>query len=142
MMAQRPPAGLVALSAFFTFGAVMSALTAYLLGFPGSRLDAIWKVNPVAREELLKLGSWAIVLMATICLACAFAAVGLWRRTRWGHRLACGILVVNLVGDLANAIIRHDVRTLIGLPIGGAMIAYLLSRRVRDTFTKSTGDML
>jgi len=116
----------------------MSGLTAVLLGFPGSRIDAIWKLNPIARDEFLRMGSWAIALMATVCFACAMAAIGVWRRTRWGHRLACGILVVNLVGDLTNAIIRSDPRTLIGLPIGGALIAYLASRRVRNYFANST----
>ena len=46
-----------------------------------------------------------------------------------GVPLALGILSVNLVGDLLNAFVRHDLRTLIGLPIGGAMIAYLLIAR-------------
>ena len=37
------------------------------------------------------------------------------------------------MGDLLNAFVRNDLRTLIGLPIGGAMIAYLLLKiRVRD----------
>jgi hypothetical protein len=31
-------------------------------------------------------------------------------------------------------VVRGDWQTLIGLPIGGAMLAYLLSRRIRDWF--------
>ena len=130
---QRTPAGLRALSIFFAFGAVMSGLTAILVAFPGTKLDAIWKLNSVARVELTKMGSWALVLMAAVCIACALAATGLWKRARWGHRLACGILVVNIAGDVTNAVLRSDPRTLIGVPIGGAMIAYLMSRRVRDS---------
>jgi hypothetical protein len=42
-----------------------------------------------------------------------------------------------LLGDALNALVRADWRTLIGLPIGGAMLAYLLSKRVRNRF--STG---
>jgi hypothetical protein len=41
---------------------------------------------------------------------------------------------VNAVGDLLNAVIRHDARTLIGLPIDGGMMAYLLSAKVRQVF--------
>ena len=63
---------------------------------------------------------------------------GRWKGARWGHRLAIGILVVNLFGDATSAIMRSDPRTLIGLPIGGAMIAYLLTRRVRNYFTNLT----
>jgi hypothetical protein len=29
------------------------------------------------------------------------------------------------VGDLTNALLRHDLRTLIGVPIAGAMMVYL-----------------
>jgi hypothetical protein len=35
-------------------------------------------------------------------------------------------LGINLVGDTTNTVVSHDWRTLIGLPIGGAMIFYLL----------------
>ncbi|MEY2563456.1 MAG: hypothetical protein QOH88_1649 [Verrucomicrobiota bacterium] len=57
------------------------------------------------------------------------AAVGLWRDTRWEIRLAVIILSVDIVGDLLDALVRHDYRALIGLPIGGAMIVYLLRAR-------------
>jgi hypothetical protein len=32
---------------------------------------------------------------------------------------------VNLIGDLTNAFVRNDFRTLIGVPIAGAIIFYL-----------------
>jgi hypothetical protein len=38
------------------------------------------------------------------------------------------VLTVNLVGDSLNALLRHDLRTLIGLPVGGLLILYLLKR--------------
>jgi hypothetical protein len=62
------------------------------------------------------------------------AAVGLWTHRRWGYRVGIAVLSVNLLGDLLNAVVRGDWRTLIGLPIGGAMLAYLLSRRIRNWF--------
>jgi fluoride ion exporter CrcB/FEX len=65
--------------------------------------------------------------------ACTRAAIDLWRRTRWGHRLAVGLLTANLVGDALNSLLRHDVRTLMGLPIAGALIAYLLSPSLDGT---------
>ncbi len=131
---RRPPIAIVVLGFFSWFGVAMSGLTALLLGFPGSKLDAIWNLNPVAHDELPKLGAWAIVLMSSVCIACAFVGVGVWRRAEWGRRLAIGFLAVNLVGDVTGAVLRSDPRTLIGLPIGGAMIVYLLSRRARNYF--------
>jgi hypothetical protein len=130
------PAGVIALSCFFTFGAAVSGLTCLaLLLPPDSGLELIWRLNPQAHEAFLRMGGWAVGLMAVVGLACALAARGLWLRTRWGYRLALGVLTVNLIGDTANACLRGDLRTLIGLPIGGALIAYLLSRRVRHLFT-------
>jgi len=81
------------------------------------------------------MGAWAIVLMVAVAAGCACSAWGLWIRARWGHRLAVALLVVNLVGDATNALMRGDLRTLIGLPIGIALIAYLLSAGVRGQFT-------
>ncbi|HMA41058.1 MAG TPA: hypothetical protein VKP10_13365 [Gemmatimonadales bacterium] len=40
--------------------------------------------------------------------------------------MALTLLVVNVIGDTANAVIRGDWRTLFGLPIGGALIVYLV----------------
>ena len=47
-----------------------------------------------------------------------------------GRWLAIGILTANLVGDSVNALLRHDPKTLIGLPIGGLMIWYLVKKKV------------
>ena len=123
------PLGITALSFFFVFGAVMSGLAAVMLVFPGSALELLWRLNPRAREGFAAMGLWAVLLMAGVCVACATAALGLRRCRRWGYWAALAILSINLAGDTTNALIAHDWRTLIGLPIGGAMIAYLLTKR-------------
>jgi len=41
------------------------------------------------------------------------------RNREWAH------LFINIIGDLVNVVTRHDYRSLIGLPIAGAMIFYL-----------------
>ena len=110
---------------FFAFGASMCTVTILLLLFPGTRLDSMWRLNPDARVAFQSLGGASIVLMAVVGTGCAFAAVGLWRNSRWGVQLAIIILSVNIIGDLFNALVRHDNRALIGLPIAGAMIFYL-----------------
>ena len=75
------------------------------------------------------MGLWAVLLMAVVSIACTTAAVGLWRLARWGYWTALAILTINVIGDTANVWITRDWRTLIGLPVGGAMIAYLITRR-------------
>ena len=99
------------------------------LAFPGGFLEPIWRLKPEARMEFQQIGIWSVTLMAVVGAACGLAAVGLAKNIEWGRRLAIGVLSVNLVGDSLNALLRHDSRTLIGLPIGGLMIWYLLKRR-------------
>ena len=130
----RRPVGLTILAAFFTFGSLMALLASLGLLFPGGVLEPMWALNPQAQVGLTALHSWGVVLMLTVGIACALAAIGLWTRAVWGHHLAVGILAVNLVGDGLNVIVRGDLRALIGLPIGGAIILYLLRSRVREQF--------
>src|SRR5262245_36241792 len=129
MSPPRVPLGIKLLSAFFGVGAAICLLTMVLLLFPGGALDSLWRLNPDAHASFQQLGGLSIILMATAGSACALAAFGLATGARWGIPLALGILSVNFIGDLVNALFRHDLRTLIGLPIGGAMIAYLLIAR-------------
>jgi uncharacterized membrane protein (DUF2068 family) len=107
----------------------MSGLAAVTLLFPGSVLEPLWRLNPRARDGFAAMGSWAVLLMVLVCVACGMAALGLQRCKRWGYWMALFILTINLAGDTANAVIAHDWRTLMGLPIGGAMIVYLLTKR-------------
>lgn len=111
---------------FFAFGTAMCLLTITLLLFPGTALDSVWRLNPDARAGFQLIGPAAIALMFVVGTGCAFAAVGLWRNRRWGANVAIVVLSVNLIGDLFNTVLRQDYRTLIGLPIGGAMIFYLV----------------
>lgn len=134
-MTTRRPWGVVALALFFTFGTVMSGLTASALIAPGHWAGELWRLNPSARTGFQAMGSWAVPLMLVVAVACAGAAIGLWRGKRWGQQLTIGVLSVNLLGDLANGVLRGDWRTLIGVPTGGAMLAYLLSRRIRAHFS-------
>ena len=118
---------------FFGAGALISFVMMLALAFPGGLLEPIWRLRPEARVEFQKIGSWSVALMAVVGVACGFSAIGLAKNAEWGRRLAIGVLTVNLVGDSLNALLRHDLRTLIGLPIGGLMIWYLLKkRRARD----------
>jgi hypothetical protein len=125
----RRPRGITVLSCFFVFGAIMSGVTSVMLLLPGTPLEWLWRLNPRARDDLKSLGLWGILLMALVCMACATAALGLWRCTRWGFWTAAIILSINLAGDTVNAFAEHDWRTLVGLPIGGVMLLYLLRQR-------------
>jgi uncharacterized BrkB/YihY/UPF0761 family membrane protein len=128
----RTPIGIRLLAVFFAFGATMCLLTILLLLVPGTVLDSLWRLNPDAHAAFQSLGKFSILLMMIVGSACAFAAIGLAKNQTWGRNLALLILAVNLAGDSVNAFARHDLRTLIGLPIGGALIVYLLRARVAN----------
>lgn len=115
---------------FFAAGALICLVTMLALAFPGSLLESIWRLKPEARMQFQEIGRVAsIALMSVVGAACGLAAVGLARNAEWGCRLAIGILTVNLIGDSLNAWLRHDPRTLIGLPIGGLIILYLVNKK-------------
>ncbi|HST31272.1 MAG TPA: hypothetical protein VLK27_10595 [Chthoniobacterales bacterium] len=113
------------LALFFGFGLSMCILTIGLLCFPGTPLDAVWCLNPNAHAAFQSIGGWSISIMLVVGTACLIATIGLWRGACWGTRAAIIILVANMIGDLSNALLKADFRTLIGLPIAAAMIVYL-----------------
>ena len=134
--AARPTSrlGLTLLSAFFAFGSLMASMSFLSLLLPGSVLEPIWRLNPQAHVALASMRLSGTVLMLVVAVACALAAVGLWIRALWGYRIALGVLAVNLVGDVMNAVLRGDLRTLIGIPVGGFLLLYILSAHVRAEF--------
>jgi hypothetical protein len=130
---RRRSVGTTLLVIFFAAGALICLVTMLALAFPGGLLEPIWRLKPEARVEFQKMGSASVVLMAVVGGACGLAPFGLSRNAEWGRRLAIGVLAVNPVGDSLNALLRHDAKTLMGLPIGGLMILYLLKKQRSET---------
>ena len=129
MTKRKRPWGVTAIALFFVFGATMSGLAACLLWFLPGDLEFVWRVNPRGHAGLVAMGTTGVLLMLCVCIACVTAATGLWRCSAFGYWMALAILIVNLIGDMANVVVMHDWRTLIGLPVGGVMIAYLVRNR-------------
>ena len=132
----KRPAGITALSIFFAAGALISFTSSASLLFPGSFLEPMWRLNPRALEAFHNMGGWAIVMLCTVCAGCAFAAVGLWRGARWGYRLALGILVINLTGDIANVALGTEPRAAIGIPIVSLILIYLVKQMTKHPFNR------
>jgi hypothetical protein len=123
--------GTILLVIFFAAGALICLVTMLALALPGSCLESIWRLKPEARNQFEEIGRGvSIVLMAAIGTGCGLAALGLAQAAKWGRWLAIGILTANLIGDSVNALLRHDPKTLIGLPIGGLMIWYLVKKKI------------
>ena len=122
--------GRVLLVIFFATGAFISLVVMLALAFPDSYLESIWRLKPEAQSQFQTIGTGvSVALMALVAAACALAAVGLARNAEWGRRLAIAVLIINLIGDSLNALLMRDTRTLIGVPIGGLMILYLVKTK-------------
>jgi hypothetical protein len=124
----------VALGVFFLAGAAVAAVAAASLALPGGLLGRIWRLKPEAQPALAGLGLGAVLLMAAVAIACALAAIGLWRGFRWAHGLAAALLAINLIGAALQATVRGDPRAWLGVPISLLLLAYLWSGEVRHYF--------
>jgi hypothetical protein len=131
---QHRPLGIAALTVFCILAAAIPLTSAVSLLWPGGPLEPMWKLNAPARPAFASMGPWAFVLLGTVSVWSAFTAIALWKRKEWGRRLAMVGLALNAFGDLTNAIVRRDPRTLVGVPIVALLLAYLASRRVRRYF--------
>jgi hypothetical protein len=119
---------------FFLAGAAIAGVAAASLAFPGGLLEPLWRLKPEARAALAGMGIGASLLMAAVAAACALAAIGLWRGSRWAHRLAAALLAINLFGAAVQATVRGDPRAWVGVPISLLLLAYLWSGEVRHYF--------
>ena len=138
-MRDAPPSSrpwtVTALSVFFALGATISGLSFIALMFPGGLLEPMWRLNPRAREQFAWMGGWAMLLMAVVSVLCASTARGLWRGSRFGFVLGVTMLLVSLLGDLANAVLGIEPRAWVGVPIAALLLVVLATRRSRAFFT-------
>ncbi len=137
---KKRPAGVTALSIFFMAGSLICFIATLSLLLPKSFVEPMWRLNPRARAGFAVMGQWAIVLLFTVGVSCAAAAIGPWRGSRYGHRIAFGLIAINLVGDLINTLLGIEPRAIVGVPIALAILLYLASNRVRIFFRSSEAD--
>ena len=109
------PYGVTALGIFFAAGALISSLSA-------------------AREAFTGLGGWVVLLLSFVSCMRVGVAVGFWRRRRWGYWLGVGLLLVNLIADIANVALGIEPRAAVGIPIVVALLFYLSRPRVCTSF--------
>jgi hypothetical protein len=127
----KRPLGILGLGVFFLAAMAMCLATSLSLLFPGTALDAMWRLKPAARADFLPLGAVGPPLFFVLALLMALAGVGLLQGRRWGWGLAIALLTINLFADAGKAIVTANPETAIGVPIAGALVVYLLSATVR-----------
>lgn len=137
-MDERPdqPVGFVWIGAFFVFGAIMSAYAALTLLRPGTAADALWKLNQKGHAGLLPLRNAAVLLFVVLFALLTLAAIGWFRRRRWGWVLGVAIVAMNLAGDAVSLFIGRELKGVAGMVIAGALLVYMSRASVRNYFSR------
>jgi hypothetical protein len=121
--------------AFLFFGSAMATLAGITLAFPGTALDAAWKLNPQAYEQMSPLGPWLGVAFLSLATLLVAAAVGWLKHRYWGWLLTVTIIATQVVGDFVNILHGDYLRGVTGFVIASALLAYLLRPSTRQIFT-------
>jgi len=132
------PLGFAAIGVFLFFGATMAGLAATTLLWRGTPLDRAWALNPRAYQQLSPLGSKVGILFLCLSASLAVAGIGWFRRRLWGWKLAIALIGTQVAGDIINFIRGDWLRGGIGVVIAGALLLYLLSSRIRATFSATS----
>lgn len=131
----RKAQGFAAIGIFLFFGAAMAILAAFTLFSPGSPLDRLWVLNPIAYKRLAPLGHKVGILFVLLGVALITAGIGWFRQSLWGWKLAVVIIAIQIVGDVVNCIRGDLLRGGTGLILAGALLLFLLQPKIRATFT-------
>jgi hypothetical protein len=126
--------GVTAVGIFLFFGAVMASLAGGTLIWRGSTLDKVWSLNPEAYNHLVGLGKPVGILFLILSAALAIAGVGWFKRRLWGWRLAVGIILTQILGDMVNSLRGDFMRGGIGLVLSSALLFYILRSEVKAVF--------
>ena len=127
-------APLTAVGIFLVFASIMALTAAALLIWPGTSLDRLWRLNPVAHHRLAPLGKAVGIPFLGLSALLAFAAVGWFKRRFWGWLLAVGIIAAQLTGDVVNLLLGRYLEGATGILIAGALLLYLLRPKTRAAF--------
>jgi hypothetical protein len=126
--------GFTAVGIFLLFGATMAGVAATSLLWPGTPLDRLWVLNPIAYKQLVPLGSTVGILFLLLSAALTAAGIGWFRRCLWGWRLAVVIIAIQVLGDVVNCVRGDFLRGGAGFIIAVALLLFLLQHRVRTVF--------
>lgn len=135
-----PPAPIFLLrlfGVFLCFATCMAALAAWLLAFPGTRLDRLWALNPRAHAQFASLGSllpWAALGFLLMAIVGVYTT-RLWFQRRFrGWRIATFAIAIQAMSDAVNFLRGDYFAGLLGLLIASVLLTFLLSRPVKAAF--------
>jgi hypothetical protein len=126
---------LTAIGFFCYFAMTMALYAGVTLLHPGTALDRLWSLNPVAHQDLLMFRKPAGVMFLLIAVVAATTGLGWFRRRIWGWRLAVFGICTQLLGDFVNLIRGDFLRGGAGLLIAGVLLVFLLNNKIKGNFS-------
>jgi hypothetical protein len=132
----QAPRGLTAFGTFLLWGATMASLAGITLVWRGTALDHIWAINPVGYMQLTPLESKAGMLFVILAVTLTAAGIGWLKRLRWAWQLSVAIIAAQVIGNIVNILLGRTLEGAVGITASGALLWYLLWRRVRAVFRK------
>jgi hypothetical protein len=126
--------GIVLIAVFFAVATFILVAVGGALLFPGSTLEAIWRLYPVRRALLLPYRAWLAPGFLMLAVAMASASIGCFRLRKWGWWLAVTIFAINGLGDAIQIFLGHFPEGGVGVAVAGAVLFYLSRPMVRNSF--------
>jgi hypothetical protein len=127
----KQPFGIFLIAIFFALATCILVGVGTALLFPGSAVEAVWRLYPERRALLMPYRHWLAPGFLMLAVAMASASIGCFRLRKWGWWLAVAIFAVNGLGDLMQLVLGHFVEGGIGVAAAGLILFYLSRRKVR-----------
>ena len=119
---------------FLCLSALILVAAGISMLFPGTFWSQIWSFKKMEYQQLLSYrllvgcGFWTLAVIMTC------AAIGWFRRRRWGRVMTMGIFVVNGLGDGVRLVSGSYVEGAIGVCVTAGIIFYLTRPSLKRLF--------
>ena len=127
---------MTAFGIFLLWGAAMASLAGTTLIWRNTALDRVWALNPTGYQQLAPFGSKAGVFFISLAVALAAAGIGWLKRRLWAWCISVAIIATQVIGNIVNILLGRTLEGAVGFTVSGALLFYLLGRRVSGTFRK------
>jgi hypothetical protein len=129
------PLGALLIAIFLAAATCVLVGVGTALAYPGTNLEAIWRLYPARRAQLMPYRVWLVPGFLALAIPMALASIGCFRHRKWGWWLAVAIFAVNGLGDVAQLVMGRFLEGGIGVAAASVILVYLVRPGVRNAFS-------